>query len=72
MSVQHLIKLSPTCIDVWWKPNILKQQSKNNNKTPLWEQYNTILVNSHHFWSTHPIYEIKKDYSEGGLWYKYI
>ena len=29
-------------------------------------------VNSHHFWSTHPIYEIKKDYSEGGLWYKYI
>ena len=26
-------------------------------------------VNSPHFWSTHPIYEIKKDYSEGGLWY---
>jgi len=24
-------------------------------------------VNSPHFWSTHPIYEIKKDYSEGGL-----
>ena len=22
-------------------------------------------VNSPHFWSTHPIYEIKKDYSEG-------
>jgi len=27
-------------------------------------------VNSPHFWSTHPIYEIKKDYSEGAcLWY---
>ena len=26
-------------------------------------------VNSPHFWSTHPIYEIKKDYSEGDLWY---
>jgi len=26
-------------------------------------------VNSTHFWSTHPIYEIKKEYSEGGLWY---
>jgi len=26
-------------------------------------------VISHHFWSTHTIYEIKKDYSEGGLWY---
>jgi len=27
-------------------------------------------VNSPHFWSTHPIYKIKKDYSEGvGLWY---
>ena len=24
-------------------------------------------VNSPHFWSTHPIYEIKKDYSEGKL-----
>jgi len=26
-------------------------------------------VSSPHFWSTHPIYEIKKDYSEGGLRY---
>ena len=25
-------------------------------------------VNSPHFWSTHPIYEIKKDYSEGELY----
>ena len=24
-------------------------------------------VNSPHFWSTHPIYEIKKDYSDGGM-----
>jgi len=40
----------------------LQVKSGHTKPTHTW-------VKSPHFWSSHPIYEIKKDYSEGGFGY---